>query len=204
MSAAAQMPGWFGKLPNLGDFASRRLPASFVQPWDRWLQSGMVAARAALGESRWLDTYLVAPVLRFWLAPGVLGAGSWAGLMMPSTDRVGRYFPLTIAQPDGTLASTLASREWFRALDHAARQVLDVTFTVDDFEQALAGLPPDAHAAAAESAAASLAMRLDGELAADRHNNVWWCGDAEEGAAFRCFAGLPPEGAFAALLGAAA
>ena len=61
-------PGWFGKLPHLGDFASRRLPPSFVRPWDRWLQRGLASARSELGE-RWLDLYLVAPILRFWLAP---------------------------------------------------------------------------------------------------------------------------------------
>ena len=31
------VPGWFGKLPGLGDFASRRLPDTFVAAWDRWL-----------------------------------------------------------------------------------------------------------------------------------------------------------------------
>ena len=88
MNVAAVVPGWFGKLPSLGDFASRRLPDAFVQPWDRWLQRGMLAARAELGEQRWLDVYLVAPVLRFWLAPGLLGSEGWAGLMMPSVDRI--------------------------------------------------------------------------------------------------------------------
>ena len=197
------VPGWFGKLPSLGDFASRRLPGSFVQPWDRWLQRGMVAARTALGESRWLDTYLVAPVLRFWLAPGVLGNPGWAGLMMPSTDRVGRHFPLTVARADGSLASTLAAREWYRALDHAARQVLDVNFGVDDFEQALAGLPHDSHASATDGDAASLASDLAGGHAAHGPISLWWCGDAAADTAFRRFAGLPPDTDFAALLGAA-
>lgn len=202
--SAARTPGWFGKLPSLGDFASRRLPASFVQPWDRWLQRGMVAARSALGESRWLDTYLVAPVLRFWLAPGVLGQPGWAGLMMPSTDRVGRHFPLTVARPDGSLASTLAAREWYRALDQAARQVLDVNFSVDDFEHALAGLPHDGHTSASDGDAATLAADLaDGHSADGSSISLWWCGDAAADTEFRRFAGLPPDDAFAALIGAA-
>jgi type VI secretion system protein ImpM len=39
------VPGWFGKLPSLGDFASRRLPDAFVSRWDRWLQGGLARAR---------------------------------------------------------------------------------------------------------------------------------------------------------------
>lgn len=193
------VPGWFGKLPSLGDFASRRLPAAFVQPWDRWLQRGMLAARSELGEC-WLDTYLVAPVLRFWLAPGVLSAPGWSGLMMPSVDRVGRHFPLTIARPAESLAAALAARDWLAALDRAARRALDVTFTVEHFEDTLATLARDAPAPA-DAAALALAARLQ---QGDPPISLWWCGDAVVDTEFRRFAGLPPEGKFAALLGAAA
>lgn len=195
-------PGWFGKLPHLGDFASRRLPEAFVQRWDRWLQRGLAAARSELGP-RWLDVYLVAPVLRFWLAPGLLGEHGWAGLMMPSVDRVGRHFPLTIARPAPALGEALAARDWFGAADRTARQVLDVQFTIDDFEQALAALPPD-DAQGADAATEALALRLRDGQDAGTPDSLWWCGDAAEGTEFRRFAGLPPESAFAALIGAAA
>jgi type VI secretion system protein ImpM len=188
-------PGWFGKLPSLGDFASRRLPETFVQPWDHWLQSGILAARAELGE-RWLGTYLVAPVLRFWLAPSLLGQHGWAGLMMPSVDRVGRHFPLAAAQPVESLAAVLAARDWFRDLDGAVRRVLDAAFTVEDFEAALDALVCDA--AEPGPAAEALAARLGGSADAA---SLWWCGDADEGTEFRRFAGLPPAASFAALLG---
>jgi type VI secretion system protein ImpM len=191
-------PGWYGKLPSLGDFASRRLPSTFVQAWDRWLQHGISAARAELGEARWLDVYLVAPVLRFWLAPGVLGERGWAGLMMPSIDRVGRHFPLTIAWPVDSLAGALSARARIGALDRAARRVLDVAFTVDDFEQALAALACE-QGVPADAAAAALATRL---LDGHAPMSLWWCGDAGEATPFRRHAGLPPPGAFAALLGA--
>ena len=192
-------PGWYGKLPNLGDFASRRLPDAFVRRWDRWLQRGMASARSQLGE-RWLDAYLVAPILRFWVAPGLLGEPGWAGLMMPSVDRVGRHFPLTIAQAAVPLAAALAGQPWFRALDAAARQVLDVEFGVDDFERVLAEVPA-LDPPAAEAAAGRLA-----ELARRRSNaaapgSLWWCDDAV--ADIRCFAALPPTAAFASLIGGA-
>jgi type VI secretion system protein ImpM len=191
-------PGWFGKLPSLGDFASRRLPEVFVRRWDRWLQRGLVAARTQLGE-RWLDVYLVAPVLRFWVAPGPLGEQAWAGLMMPSVDRVGRHFPLTIAQPLQPLAAALASNAWFAALDQRARQVLDVEFTVERFEAALEAL--DADPQAADPGAQALAARLTAGGGAQGAPSVWWCGDADEGCQFRHFDGLPPGSAFVSLIG---
>lgn len=195
----AATPGWFGKLPSLGDFASRRLPDIFVRRWDRWLQRGLVTARSQLGEA-WQGTYLVAPILRFWLAPGVLGEHGWAGLMMPSVDRVGRHFPLTIARPVEPLAEALAARAWFRALDAAARQVLDVEFSVDDLERALgavSAIEPQVPDEAAEQLAEDALQRCN----APAPCSLWWCGDADAAAEIRCFAALPPAAAFASLIG---
>src|SRR5574337_1028442 len=94
----AQVAGWHGKLPALGDFASRRLDAGFVEPWDAWLSHGLARLRQQPG---WPGAYLASPSWRFVLLPGVLpgaaGEGCWAGVLMPSVDRVGRYYPLTIA-----------------------------------------------------------------------------------------------------------
>ena len=95
---AGSATGFFGKLPALGDFVERALPAEFVTPWDAWLQRAIAASRASLGE-QWLDIYLTSPLWRFVLGAGPCGARAWAGVMMPSVDRVGRYFPLTVAAP---------------------------------------------------------------------------------------------------------
>ncbi|HEV7912914.1 MAG TPA: type VI secretion system-associated protein TagF [Albitalea sp.] len=192
------LPGWFGKLPALGDFAQRRLPEVFVRRWDRWLQRSLDSARAELGDG-WLDAYLVAPMRRFWLAPGVVGARGWAGLMMPSVDRVGRHFPLTIARPLEPLGAALAAQAWFRALDAAARQVLDVEFSVDDLEQALANVAMDLDPMPDE-AADRLAQRLLGRCAAGTPCSVWWCDGALLDDEFLCFAPLPPADAFASLI----
>lgn len=196
------VPGWYGKLPHLGDFASRRLPDSFVRRWDRWLQRGLASARSQLGE-RWLDAYLVAPILRFWVGPGVLGERGWAGLMMPSVDRVGRHFPLTIAQPAVPLAAAMAGQGWFRALDAVARQALDVDFSVDDLEQAL-GAVPAVDPLAVDEAAEQLAERALRRCNAPVPCSLWWCGDAADAAEFRCFTALPPAAAFASLMGGSA
>jgi len=192
------MPGWFGKMPNVGDFVSRRLPDGFVRRWDAWLQAGLALARAESGEA-WLDGYLVAPVRRFWIAPGLLGPPAWAGVLMPSVDRVGRHFPLTIAQPSRTLAAALAARDWYRELDAAARQVLDLEFTIADLEDTLAAIGRGADEAVDEAAD----VLADGLLAgfASGSASVWWCDDAGPDAAFQCFEGLPPAAALAAMMG---
>ena len=93
-----EAPGWYGKLAVLGDFASRRLPQHFVEACDAWLARGVEASRAQLG-ARWLDVYLTGPIWRFAWAPGVVDAQGWFGVMMPSVDKVGRYFPLLVARP---------------------------------------------------------------------------------------------------------
>ena len=62
--------------------------------WDGWLQECLAASRAALGE-RWLDIYLTSPAWRFACAAGACGPAPVVGVMVPSVDRVGRYFPLT-------------------------------------------------------------------------------------------------------------
>ena len=81
--ASSAVPGWYGKLPALGDFVSRRLPPEFVRTWDTWLQEGLGTTRAALGDG-WLDCYLTAPIWRFVVLPGLVGSsgikfeGPWA------------------------------------------------------------------------------------------------------------------------------
>lgn len=135
-------PGWFGKLPGLGDFASRRLPQSFLADWDAWLQRGMAYSQQHLG-SEWLDTYLTSNVWSFILADGAIHRGTWAGIVLPSVDRVGRYFPLTVCAQLSNFSfepSTVALlEEWMHDLEAAARKGLETGASIEGFEAALAG-----------------------------------------------------------------
>ncbi len=135
------IPGWYGKLPSLGDFASRRLPGEFVRAWDGWLQEVLQATRPALGGG-WLDCYLTMPIWRFVLLPGLVGPSGWAGVLMPSVDRVGRQFPLTLAVALSSYAATahavFEGGGWFAGLEDAALSALDPTLGVEDFDRALA------------------------------------------------------------------
>jgi type VI secretion system protein ImpM len=129
----------------LGDFASRRLPPEWVQVCDQWLSACLTHSRAELGPD-WLELYLNAPLWRFAWAPGVIDAQWWSGVLMPSCDKVGRYFPLVVAQagiapPQDANALTAQEDDWYLQVAQAALQTLD-GLPVADFEAALAQIQP--------------------------------------------------------------
>lgn len=136
--------GWYGKLPTLGDFASRRLPNSFITPWDAWLQHRMTHSRQELGE-RWLDHYLGSPLWRFALGPAVVDESTWCGLLLPSVDRVGRYFPLTLALRPTPMPASSADiytvLDWLESVTVTALAALDPHTPLDVFDRGLAELP---------------------------------------------------------------
>ena len=111
--------GLYGKLPAHGDFIRRRLPDSFVTPWDAWLQAGILAAREALGDG-FAEAWSQAPAWCFRLPPGVCGPDAAAGLLLASEDRVGRLFPLTLAALLDP-ADPPPAAGWYDALRDAAR-----------------------------------------------------------------------------------
>lgn len=136
-------PGFFGKVPNQGDFVSRRLPRLFIDPWDRWLQQGLEHSRAQLGQ-HWLDDYLTCPIWRFVLSPNICGDQPWGGLMMPSVDRVGRYFPLTLALPlspqSNWVTLALDEADWFDQAETLLLSALEENFSLDLFDRQLQSL----------------------------------------------------------------
>lgn len=137
--------GFFGKVTTHGDFVTRRLPASFRQPWDDWLQQGIQGSRQALGAA-WLDIYLTSPIWRFALAPGVCDSNAWAGIVMPSVDRVGRHFPLTITAGVPGAAPLVdwleKAAHWYDQLEHLALSSLSEDFLLEAFDEELQDMPP--------------------------------------------------------------
>lgn len=188
MSAAAA--GFFGKIPARGDFVRSGLPAGFIAAWDAWLQRVIPESRALLGED-WLPAWLEAPVWRFALGRGVCGADAVLGLWMPSVDRAGRHFPLTLALVvPGARAASLADAgaAWLDAAEQAGREAV-----ADDAppEQVTAALihapPPPAQDLADQTRETGLAR--------------WWSEGAPRVAARTLeTAGLPDGAGFAAML----
>jgi type VI secretion system protein ImpM len=122
--------GWFGKVPARGDFVCHGLPQDWVAPWDACLQQVLVLACT---QGLWpLD---FAP-WRFlaWSqeTDGQACDRAWAGVLVPSRDRVGRVFPLTVVQRLGR--GRAPGPDWRgaeAALARLADAALDVTDTAD-------------------------------------------------------------------------
>jgi type VI secretion system protein ImpM len=87
--------GYFGKLPARGDFVRGGLPEDFVTAWDIWCREMMSASRAALGDD-WETAWMEGPIWRFLLPAGACGGQAVLGVWLPSIDKVGRHFPLTL------------------------------------------------------------------------------------------------------------
>lgn len=96
--AAAPAIGWYGKLPSRGDFVGRGLPRPLLRDWDDWLQRSMAAAGQRVGAAL-LDERLLAmaPWQCLVLTPEGEPA-AWHGVVTASADRVGRVFPLLVAE----------------------------------------------------------------------------------------------------------
>ena len=207
-------PGWYGKLPMLGDFASRRLPQPFIDRCDDWLSRGIETSRQQLGGD-WLNTYLTGPLWRFAWGPGVVDGQWWFGVLMPSVDKVGRYFPLVVAWPSSAAPddsrSLLALERLYAQMSDSALATLRPRATLDDFESALgAALPESPWGCAAsvralpgrqrcdvsdEQSLLQWALTLASSEAAQRlaGHSLWWPSSASAGRHSLSLAhGLPP------------
>lgn len=112
--------GFFGKVPQKGDYLAINLPPAVLGPLETWLSDAVSASRRDLGV-RWQELYLVAPIWRFWLPPAVLGLAC-TGAIVSSVDSGGRYFPATIvfAAPRSRSIAPPPdwdSAPWYEALD---------------------------------------------------------------------------------------
>lgn len=205
--------GFHGKLPSRGDFVQRELPAAFVQAWDEWLARGLAHAQARLGED-WLEIYLTSPLWRFALTPGLCGPDAVVGVMMPSVDRVGRYFPLTVAMTlpaDADLAGLISGQYgWFAAVEEAMLATLEEGASFEGFEAAVAQLqPPPFLRLETQGPYALRAFAGDGPealaLALARlgcaSGSFWWgAGSQRVAPGLRYAPGMPEPGQFVELL----
>ena len=202
------MTGYFGKVSTLGDFVSRGLPDGLVAAWDAWLQQCIHASQQQLGD-QWLNHYLTSPVWRFAIAPGILGPEGLGGVMMPSVDRVGRYFPLMIAAVGAPPLLDWFHKHaaWYDAIEDLARASLDPAFGLAQFD----GMPTTALSDAAQAAADAGAWRFTleqgvGERVAAvalQGHSLWWTDGSPgvEPSMLMC-AGMPRAERFAAMLDA--
>jgi type VI secretion system protein ImpM len=148
MTTHQETLGLYGKLPVFGDFVVRQLTSEFVNAWDGWLQEVLANSHQLLGDS-WLEIYMLAPTWRFIVGPDILGGNAWIGIMLPSVDRVGRYFPLTLAlpiSPQTDIAQTyLANDNWFRTIKDLGMNTLKQDLDFKEYEVKLNRFPKPTH-----------------------------------------------------------
>ncbi len=137
--------GAFGKMPSVGDFFRFGVPAGFVSAWDGWIQTALLDGQQALGGD-WDRHYMSAPIWRFCLSPGLAGPQKVIGVLMPSVDRVGRRFPLTLMAalqtPGPAQLDHFCEEALFCRLEDLALAALDDAMTRERLERDLAEIKP--------------------------------------------------------------
>ncbi len=131
---------YYGKLPSHGDFLSQNLPPDFIGRWDGWLQKAIANSHEESSED-WLNYYLTSPIWHFILSPGCCDQSTWVGVMMPSVDKVGRYYPFTLFQK---IAYTINPMEfinnnqlWFEEKQSILLALLDEQLHIDQLNNAV-------------------------------------------------------------------
>ena len=183
---------WYGKLPALGDFASRCLSSPALDAIHGWLADGLVGLSDV--DKDWQHRFSAAPRWRFAWPRGTLPdvgplGGTVCGVLVPSQDCSGRRFPLIALQAVDAPLSDI-SMGWLSRLETVLRLAVAETWSIERFETALellnriAPLACDPHARIHERGAPG--------------HTFWW---RERGGAFGWCVhdGLPTGGDFTAL-----
>jgi type VI secretion system protein ImpM len=135
--------GVFGKLPQKRDFIALNIPRSVLEPFETWLQSAVAASRSELGAA-WQELYLVSPIWRFWIGSDIFGVAC-AGALIPSVDKVGRFFPLAILYCADDQAGIVAPPfdpldAWYAAIEERLLRVLQKNAEIE-VDRLTNGLP---------------------------------------------------------------
>jgi type VI secretion system protein ImpM len=182
--------GFYGKLPARGDFVRGALPRDFTDHWDAWLNPAIAGSRQRMGED-WLPAFLEAPVWRFALSAGLCGNRSALGLMLPSVDRAGRYFPLTFAALYDDGGAPGDDPAWLDGCEAAGRAALEQDAGPEQLGAMLGRLPEPREAATGRTEPGVM-------------QSIWWTDGAPRVPAGRVvLSGLPDASVYATMLGAA-
>ena len=219
---------WYGKLPSTGDFVSRRLDAVQLASLDAWLASLMQNLQQRRSDD-WLPAYLASPSWRFLWMPEALPlpwqGRAWVGVLMPSVDRAGRYYPLLMLHALDTMPWHASEREalwsWLQQLDDIAAGALHDDWTIDALETSLAALgePPSSEQTlptlghgrqslrrldlGGQSPESRLALEAAAYWVHMARDRCYWCGAVEGSVTLLVSNGFDDEDLAGALLGGA-
>ena len=131
--------------PSHGDFLRRRITDAFVEAWDAWLRE--LSRQPHGARPRWLDISPDEPGVALACAAGACPAPV-IGVIVPSVDQVGRYFPLTLVAElpaEASLVTVAAGSERF--FDQAEHLVIETLATervdFDRFDRGVVALEPE-------------------------------------------------------------
>ncbi len=86
--------GCFGKLPISPEFIRVQAKGGTLEAFDEWIQEGLLSCRVTLGPT-WKDLFLESNTWNFLFH--VPQQKEWLiGVMVPSQDKAGRMFPMTL------------------------------------------------------------------------------------------------------------
>lgn len=188
---------WFGKLPSIGDFVGRRMPHALTTEWDSWLRSGLDQLRSEAAET-WTQRFIHSPIW-FFVTPARVTGVAACGVIAPSVDRVGRFYPLTVmslaSAQQQAMAEPAALARFLAGVHAAVVDARRLPLSPDELDARLHDLPSpfENHSApaltplisdilaeleaASPSAAPTVAMpstELGPLLARGAETSVWW------------------------------
>lgn len=132
--------GFFGKIQSHGDFISEGLDRDLIGALDGWVQAGMHACTDVF-TSRWSSVFSASPPLRFITERGIWGRNAYAGVLLPSRDRVGRKYPLVVlaqmADFNQHPRTLYQDDTWFMAAEAVAETSMTSDFDMQRFTTAV-------------------------------------------------------------------
>lgn len=166
--------GFFGKIPSHGDFISEGIDREFVARLDEWLRTGLHACADHYGAS-WSSIFSNSQPIRFIVESGAWSDSAYAGILLPSRDRVGRKYPLVVLAQLAMFRlhprTLYLDETWFMAAEALAETSMNEDFDMHRFTSAIRRLrlpKPKID----EDAPAAIARP-------DKPTSLWWRIDEE-------------------------
>jgi type VI secretion system protein ImpM len=142
MNKGSPINGWYGKLPCAGDFVGRSLRHDVHARVEEWIGNGLIQLRYRFPD--WQYLFAQSPMWSFVLPAGVLGPEPLLGCLAPSSDRVGRHFPLIALR---ALTSSVSldldmppNGRWHAAMTELIVDAHAESLSVDAFDEEFARL----------------------------------------------------------------
>lgn len=165
---APQPVAVFGKHPGHGDFLSLGFPEAPARRISDWLGESLGEVRELLGPI-WDGLVHYQTGLRFWLGAQIGEGVAWRGVMRMSADKVGRHYPLMIAQPCSaeSMPLLMPAQDFYQTAEASLTSLL---------EQAVLSQP---------ETTAGLSLRLGGfegaAQGAGGHDDMFWAMKPQDG-----------------------